>query len=64
MKSLIAAALLIAASFASAQAQQQPAPPAAAAAPATPDLGVRVEIEPAALALVKAMTKSSPRRRP
>jgi hypothetical protein len=56
MKSLIAAALLIAASFASAQAQQQPAPPAAAA-PATPDLGVRVEIEPAALALVKAMSE-------
>jgi hypothetical protein len=57
MKSLIAAALSIVASFASAQAQQQPAPPAATAAPATPDLGARVEIEPAALALVKAMSE-------
>jgi hypothetical protein len=58
MKSLIAAALSLAASFASAQAQQQAAPPAAAtAAPITPDLGVKIEIEPAALALVKAMSE-------
>jgi len=53
MKILTAAALLMAASLASAQAQQQqPAAPVAA----PPDLGVKVEIEPAAMALVKAMS--------
>jgi hypothetical protein len=57
MKRLIVAVLVAAASFSAAQAQQQPQqqPPAAPAAAAPPDLGLKVEIEPAALALVKAM---------
>jgi hypothetical protein len=61
MKALITAALLMVASVANAQAQQQPAAPAAPAAPgpapAARDLGLRVEIEPAALALIKAMSE-------
>jgi len=61
MKVLIVAALLTAASLSSVQAQQQPTAPAVPAAsspaPAPPNLGVKVEIEPAALALVKAMSE-------
>ena len=58
MKAMITAALLMVASVASAQAQQQPAAPAAPGpAPAARDLGLRVEIEPAALALIKAMSE-------
>ena len=56
MKILASTACLLAASLAVAQAQQpqqQPAAPAASAA--SPDLGLKVEIEPAAMALVKAM---------
>jgi hypothetical protein len=61
MKALMTAALLAVASVASAEAQQQPAAPAQpaapGAAPAARDLGLRVEIEPAALALIKAMSE-------
>jgi hypothetical protein len=51
MRSVTVAAVLAAASLATAQAQQQPT-----ATPAPPpDLGLKVAVEPAALALVKAM---------
>jgi hypothetical protein len=58
MKIVASIACLMAVSLAAAQAQQpqqpqQPAAPAASSAP--PDLGLKVEIEPAAMALVKAM---------
>jgi hypothetical protein len=52
MKVMVMAALLAVAGLATAQAQQQPAAPAAS----KPDLGAKVEIDPAALALVKAMS--------
>jgi len=52
MKVLSIAALVMMAGLASAQAQQQPA---ASAPTAPPGLGARVEIDPAAMALVKAM---------
>jgi hypothetical protein len=64
MKRLIVAAavavLVAAASFSVAQAQQQPqqqpqAAPAGPAAAAQPDLGLKAEIDPAAVGLVKAM---------
>jgi hypothetical protein len=59
MKRLILAALVVAASVSAARAQQQPQQPPqatpAAPAAAQPDLGLKVEIEPAAVALVKAM---------
>lgn len=57
MRILTVAALLMAASLVSAQAQQQQ-PPAPAATPTSPpDFGAKVEVEPAALALVKAMSE-------
>jgi hypothetical protein len=52
MKFLTTAALVMIAGLASAQAQQ----PAAPAPAAPPDLGLKVEIEPAAMALIKAMS--------
>ena len=53
MKISLLTTLAMIAGLASAQAQQQQ--PAASAAPAPADLGARVEIDPAAMALVKAM---------
>src|SRR5271165_4863596 len=55
---LTAAAMLALTLIAPARAQQpQPAPPSAAQAPAAPpDLGLRVELEPKALDLLKAMS--------
>src|SRR5262245_41685801 len=50
MKILTVMALLLASSLGSAQAQQQPA------APAAPNLGAKVGLDPAAMALVKAMS--------
>lgn len=50
---LLLASLLMAAGLAGAQAQQ---PPAASTPPTAPALAARVEVEPAAVALVKAMS--------
>ena len=55
MKISALVALLMAASLAAAQAQQQQPPAPATPSTAAPDLGLKVEIEPAAMALVKAM---------
>jgi hypothetical protein len=60
MGRLIVAALAAVAGISTAHAQQQqqpaqPTPGAAAPAAAAPDLGLKVEIEPAAMTLVKAM---------
>ena len=52
--SVLAASLAISAPLALAQQQQPPAAPTAPATP--PKLGLKVEIEPAAMALVKAMS--------
>ena len=59
MKSVTVAVAMAVATLSMAKAQQQPQqpqpPPAASAPAAQPDLGLKVEIEPAAVALVKAM---------